>query len=209
MGSMDNLTICCADIGSVARGRFGWASHPREPDRTDADAQNIEKLAAFVARRLEAGDKVALGFECPLWIPVADHPVDLTRGRANEGNRPWSAAPGACVLTTGLAEVAWILRRIRPQAVDTAFLDWSHFQSSQGGLFLWEDFVSGKDKASSHTADAQAAVEAFRCALPDPRQKNAVKPNTATRSLIGGALLWAEWSTDVQLLHTPCLVIRP
>jgi len=108
-----------------------------------------------------------------------------------------------------LTEVAWILEQIRQEAEHTkAFLDWSRFQRSTGGLFIWEALVTDQAKASSHESDAMVAVDAFRLALPDPRQRNAVIPTPRTRSLIGAALLWAGWSTDIRLLHTPCLVIR-
>lgn len=206
---MDGMTICCADIGSVAAGNFGWAGLSGEPDREESHGSGIAELAEFVASSLAAEEKVSLGFECPLWIPVADEPCALTRKRTGEGGRPWSAAAGACSLATGLTEVAWILGRIRQQSEDIeAFLDWSRFQRSQSGLFIWEAFVTGSAKAGSHESDAMAAVNAFRLALPDPEQKNAVKPDAPTRSLIGGALLWAGWSTDMQLLRTPSVVIR-
>ena len=59
-----------------------------EPDGGESSGKDIRRLAAFVARSLAAEEKVALGFECPLWIPpVADEPCRLTRARQGEGNR--------------------------------------------------------------------------------------------------------------------------
>ena len=206
---MHDMTICCADIGSVARGKFGWAGHSGEPDPEESSGTDIGEFAQYIADRLAVEGKVSLGFECPLWIPIANEPSRLTQARPGEGNRPWSAAAGSASLTTGLAQAAWILDRVRRQSEDTeAFLDWSRFQRSQSGLFIWEAFVTGKSKAGSHEADAMAAVNAFRRALPDPERKNYVKPDAPTRSLIGDALLWAGWSTDIRLLRTPSLVIE-
>ena len=206
---MHEMTICCADIGSVARGNFGWAGLSGDPDHAESSGRDISDFTAFVAHRLVAGESVSLGFECPLWVPVANEPERLTRARRGEGSRAWSAAAGSGSLTTGLTEVAWILDQIRQGAEHTkAFLDWSRFQRSQGGLFIWEALVTGKAKAGSHESDAMVAVDAFRLALPDPRPRNALIPTPRTRSLIGGALLWAGWSTDIRLLHTPCLVIQ-
>ena len=212
------MMICCADIGSVARERFGWAAHtPVSPAATDGrDQTDIGEFARFVADRLDVGDKVSLGFECPLWIPIADDPFSLGRARPGEGNRPWSAAAGSASLTTGLAQVAWILARIRRPSRNTEpFLDWNSFQRSQSGLFLWEAFVTGKGKSdsgksNSHVADAMAAVNAFRCAMDDAEPESSVEQRSKSRprSLIGAALLWAGWSTDIQLLHEPCLVIK-
>lgn len=111
---MTSMTICCADIGSVKRKEFGWAA-VSGPDRKEDSGSCIVEFAEFVARELEAGAKVSLGFECPLWIPVAEEPCELTRARGGEGNRPWSAGAGSGSLATGLAEVSWILDRIRQE----------------------------------------------------------------------------------------------
>lgn len=205
----DALTICCADIGSVRKGRFGWASLSIEPDAQESCGRSIEAFSDLVAERLTAGKKVALGFECPLWVPIADEPAELTQARNGEGNRAFTASAGATSLATGLTEVAWILHRIRQasRGVD-AFLHWTPFERAQNGLFLWEALVTGKDKTASHEADAKVAVDAFLRALPDPMSRNALTPTSRTRSLIGAALLWAGWSSDVALLSTPCVVIR-
>ena len=203
------MMICCADIGSVANGKFGWAGHPAEPDGQAPSGRDMEKFAEFVARGLAVHKRVSLGFECPLWIPVADEPSRLTRARPGEGNRAWSAGAGSTSLSTGLAQVVWILDRIRRQSEETeVFLDWKCFQRSQSGLFIWEAFVTGGAKGGSDPEDAMAGVNAFRRTLPDPELKNAVRRESRVRSLIGAALLWSRWSTDTRLLHEPCLVIR-
>ena len=202
------MTICCADIGSIAKGNFGWASRSDEPDREESSGDDIKDFAALVASCLGAGEKVSMGFECPLWIPVAHEPCSLMRAGQGEGSRAWSAAAGSSSLATGLAEVAWTLDQIRRGSQDAkAFLDWSRFQRSQSGLFIWEAVVTGSSKTGSHESDAMAAVNPFQLALPDLEQERAVVPTSRTRSLIGAALLWAGWSKDVRLLHTPCLVI--
>ena len=203
------MIVCCADIGSVAKKRFGWAAHPGEPDRKGRRGNDIDEFAQFVAGELLSERKVALGFECPLWIPIADKPSELGRARPGEGNRPWSAAAGAASLATGLAQVAWILDRIRPRSKDIeAFLDWRKFEPSQTGLFLWEAFVTGRAATGSHEGDALAAVTAFRRAMGDGEPKSAVKAESPTRSLIGAALLRTGWSTDLDLLRARCLVIK-
>ena len=203
------MTICCADIGSVGRGHFGWAGLSTGPDAAPRSGADISALSDFVSEELTAGRKVTLGFECPLWVPIADQPSGLTRGREGEGNRAWSASGGANSLVTGLTEVAWILDRIR-RATDGVepFLTWGPFERAQGGLFLWEAMVTGKGKSTSHQSDARAAVDAFRRALPNPESRNALTPTPRTRSLIGAALLWAGWSDDLDLLTKPCVVIR-
>lgn len=203
------MIICCADIGSVKKDNFGWASLAMESDQEVRSGRDIREFSEHVGRTLAKGGKVALGFECPLWIPVADEPRSLTEARNGERDRAWSAGAGAGSLATGLTEVAWILERVRQEAGNAnAFLRWKRFQREEQGLFIWEALVTGTGKSNSHESDARVAVEAFRRALPDPTLKDALRPTRRTRSLIGAALLWAGWSTKIRLLSKPCLVIR-
>ena len=203
------MTVCCADIGSVKNGSFGWASLSTASDRDASSGKDIRTFSDLIADRLGQGKRVALGFECPLWVPVAKKPEDLTRARGGEGNRAYSASAGATSLVTGLTEVAWILQRIRQAVQDVqVFVDWGAFERARSGLFVWEAMVTGKGKTASHESDAAAAVDAFCRALPDPSSSDALEPTSRTRSLIGAALLWAGWSEDLGLLHRPCVVIR-
>jgi len=204
------LAIYCADIGSVPEGRFGWA-------RGDTDEAGIERhragteiieLVDAVAEDLAGARAVALGFECPLFVGVPTQPMRLGTARPGEGNRAWSAGAGAAALATGLVEVAWILCELRHRCPGTeAHLDWSRFQGAGSGLFLWEAFVSSAAKATTHVDDATIAVRTFQAALHDPNAANAVGAERPL-SLLGAALVWSGWGSDVDLLHTPCIVIK-
>lgn len=207
---MTNLTICCADIGSVRRGNFWWArlstDSPTEPCLIGSD---MGQLAQSVATDLNSRRKVALGFECPLFVPISDDPVELTSARSGEGNRAWCAGAGAGSLATGLTQTLWVLERVRLLTEREAplFFDWQTLQSAGTGLFVWEAFVTGQAKTGSHRADAEAAVLAFYAGLPNPETLNAIK-STKVRSLIGAALLQSGWTTDIDYLGKACLVIR-
>jgi hypothetical protein len=203
------LVIYCADIGSIPNRRFGWARSAANEGGIERHRSGTEiiELLDGVAEDLAAGRGVALGFECPLFVPVPEQPLRLGMARAGERNRPWSAGAGAGAMATGIVEVAWILAELRrrcPKA--TPYLDWTEFATGRG-LFVWEAFVTAGAKAATHVDDATVAVAAFRNCLPDPTAMNAV---TAERplSLIGTALLWSGWSTDAAVLHAPCLVIK-
>ena len=143
----EGVAICCADIGSIKNDNFGWAVV--HGDR-HGGGKAIGGLVEEVVGSLAAGVKVALGFECPLWVPVTDDPSGLTAGRAVDGNRAWSAGPGPSVLATGLTETAWILRETRRgleeqgASLPPAYLDWDEFTGATTGIFLWEAFVTGK-----------------------------------------------------------------
>lgn len=200
----NHLLTACADIGSVAGGNFGWwtsdGTSGREPST----------LAASISAELNRNRMVALGFECPLFVPLAEDESQLTRARPGEGGRAWSAGAGCGALATGLVQVAWVLRAIQSALTSPrmAHLDWEAFTNAQSGLFLWEAFVSGAGKSSTHVADAQAAGEAFIQALPNPVTANAVTCSTPVYSLVGAAMLRTGWSNTPEVLALPCIVIK-
>lgn len=200
-------SIYCADIGSVAKNNFGWAA--TRADGTEADGTSIEEFARRIGISLNEGEPVALGFECPLSVPVPAEPRLLTAARPGEGSRPWSAGAGAAALATGLTEVVWVLRAVRAQLTRevTSFLHWPDAGLAAGQLFLWEAFVTGEAKLRSHADDARVAVAAFQRALPDPRLHNVVTVADAY-SLAGAALLRTGWSRDATILSVAPIVIR-
>lgn len=206
---MSSLVIYCADIGSVAKGNFGWARLECNEAPICIVGQDIREFANRIADDLNAKHPVALGFECPLFIPLTDDPERLTSARDGEGNRAWSAGAGAASLATGLSETVWVLTRIQQQllAYTPIHIRWSPFQRSNVGLFLWEAFVTGDFKAGTHIGDAELAVNQFYKYLRNPETHNAIK-SSSVRSLIGAALLQSGLTDDLSLLNKPCLVIR-
>jgi alkylated DNA nucleotide flippase Atl1 len=204
--------IYAADIGSITSGNFGWARI--DPEQGSAyvernDGTEIAELVDAVAFDLDVESRsVALGFECPLFVPVPEDPFQLGAARVGEGNRPFSGGPGTAALVTGLVQTAWILRALRDRCPEaTAFLDWDEFSRAGRGLYLWEAFVTGKAKGAAHVDDALIAASTFRESLPDPPAANAVEADNPL-SLVGAALLWSGWSQGTALLHKPCLVIK-
>ena len=196
--------VICADIGSVAKGNFGWWSSLGETGNAPST------LAKHVAFALNSGEPVALGFECPLFVPLAEDERALTSARVGEGSRAWSAGAGCGALATGIVQVAWVLQAVRVQLMQPArsFVNWASFASAGSGLLLWEAFVSGSAKRGSHTSDAQAGAEAFLQALPNPESATAIVCESAVYSLVGAALLRTGWSADVSILQDSCLVMR-
>jgi len=208
--SMQQPVIYCADIGSVARARFAWARATVAGGALDITCgRDIQNLVEEIAQDLNGTAKVALGFECPLLVPISDHPRELTSARKGEGNRAWCAGSGAGSLATGLVQVVWILQRIRcrVRTPAPAFVNWREFAAAHGGLFLWEAFISGAAHGTDHVADAETAVRCFAAALPDVDGANAIRSANA-HSLIGAALLRTGWSDDLGLLARPCVVIK-
>ena len=206
---MSSLVIYCADIGSVAKGNFGWARLECVESPTCLVGQDIREFANRIADDLNAKHPVALGFECPLFIPVTNDPERLTSARVGEGNRPWSVGAGAASLATGLSETIWILTQIKRKISTNlpVHFKWDPFQQPNVGLFIWEAFVIGDSKTDTHFGDAELAVNQFYKYRSDPESHNAITCPDA-HSLIGAALLQSRLKDNLSLLNKPCLVIR-
>lgn len=245
------FTIACADIGTVRekedKTSFGWqivhplASYRENKWGNGSGGNEINKFVCAVADAIRDG-RLALGFECPLWVPVAEEPTDLYRARCMDWveldgkrlSRSWSSSAGVVSLSVGLSQVAWILQCVREKvgAPPPVFFDWKSFSKAERGVFLWEALVSGglsstPEGSRRHVADASRAVNKLVSCLgsdgtgdptPSKCKENCKKPNgkdepnckdkVRVRSLIGAALLWAGWSSDVSLLHRKCIVLR-
>ena len=149
-----NPVIYAADIGSIKSGNFGWARVDPEQDTATHvernDGSEIGEIVDAVQHDLTVRRRgVALGFECPLFVPVPEDPILLGAARPGESEHAWSAGAGAAALATGLVQAAWFLRELRSRCPDAAaYLDWDEFVGVGEGLFLWEAFVTGKAKAA-------------------------------------------------------------
>ena len=195
----DDCLVVCADIGSVPNRKFAWAASTGETEESTDD------LAARVAEALASGKRVALGFECPGWVPVPTISADLGRGRAGEGGHPWSGGPGAAVLATGLAQISWILRAVNQPPLGVSATTVRSAWGEDKPLLLWEAFVAGDRKpvesAGGHKADAAAGVEAFlrgATLAPTPGEHNSTSEATEGSPLNVLALLasWARLNID-------------
>jgi hypothetical protein len=201
---MPTPVIACADVGSVAKGNFGWWSSENQGGLKPSG------LVEHVADLLNRGRTVALGFECPLFVPLAENELHLTSARPGEGTRAWSAGAGCGALATGIVQATWVLGEVRRRLSHAlpAHLSWPQFVAAASGLFLWEAFVTGTAKRASHAEDAKAGATAFMRSLPDPPAANAVVCLGAVHSLIGAALLRTGWTSNIAVLEQPCLVLR-
>lgn len=203
---LKNLSIFCADVGSIKAKKFGWAA--KLSDGRNLDGNNIEDFAQHIADEITRESKVAIGFECPLFVPMRSNPENVNSARNGEGNRSWSAGAGTGALATGLVEVLWVMNEINRllRAAPKAEFDWSEFQNSES-VFLWEAFVTSTAKGAGHSEDAQIAVTQFSKSLPDPWSANAIQKENVL-SLVGAAALRAGWSVNIEALSKQCLVIK-
>jgi len=213
-GWLDELEVYCADIGSIAGGKFAWARRHAAGDDEEIHApSSIDALGRAVIFQLQRDRPVALGVEMPLFIPVPEDFRLLGKARETDYARPaWSQSTGASVMATGLVQLAWLLDQIRRTCpLPTVHLEWPEFCATRSGILLWEAFVSGPDKdpGKSHEADALIGVEAFCARLPgdptDPRVSDVERP----LSLAATAALWAGYSLPDQALRAATVLVRP
>jgi hypothetical protein len=205
--------VWAVDIGSIKRKNFAWCRISQKEKVLDIkDGDDISDLAQAIANDLSKGQCVALGFECPLFIPLPQDPLLLTSARNGEFAHPWSAGAGCAALATGLPECAWIFDKVH----DLVRIDvrvsviWGDFFAGEANLFLWEALVTGLAKGSSHREDAKVAAMTFINKYPaiveaDGVEKDNDKPYY---SLVGAALLRSHLTQDLAILHQKCIVIK-
>ena len=205
---MRDLVVWVGDVGSIRRGNFGWCRMPVGDGETE-EGTAIDQMATRIAEDLSVGSQVALGFECPLFVPISLEPRSLTSARVGE-KTAWSAISASGALVVGLAETVWILERLGEQsAVEIRpTLGWQTFVRGDANLLVWEAYVSGAAKVGSHSGDARVAAQSFLDACRgDIEVTNAV---TAAHpfSLVGAALLRAGLASDTRLLHQARVVVK-
>jgi hypothetical protein len=88
---MDNFIIWCADVGLIKKKNLGWCRAELGKKDSFSIGTSIEDFAIGIAKDLSSDYKVALGFECPLFLPITDDLRFLTSARKGEGARAWSA----------------------------------------------------------------------------------------------------------------------
>ena len=207
--------VACLDVGSPKRGNVGWAVVDNARSMTGRD---LADFVAELAGHVDRGRTVALGFECPLYVPKRVDAFAMTDRRLGEGSLNWCGGPGSSVLATGLVQVNWVLAALRTRANGlTATTRWREFSGREHPLFIWEAFITrhdgvtvelGPGEISPHEQDALCGALAFqqlsqfRDLLPSDLQ------DEPAISLIGLQLLESGLSTNVQLLSESCTVLK-
>jgi hypothetical protein len=151
---------------------------------------------------------LALGFEAPMFVPYGRKICDLDRAREGDGDRAFSASPGACVLTKGLVIVPYIveeLRRCTKTAKST--FNWRD-RLSEGDLLLFEAFVTHVGKSVSHEECARLALKQFPKGSEQRAAFESAVPEPCTMNLLGAILLRMGWAGDLRMLSEPCLIVR-
>jgi len=206
--------VYCCDVGGPSS--LGWARMSiADLGRPDVEGgRSMRGLVTAITADLEADVPVALGFECPLFMPIPSEATLLSCGREHEGNRSMFAPAGGYVALLGLHLAAWSLSQLRRPGVGIC-LDAGNW-SCQGtaSILIWEAFVSGPahTRDGDHRRDAATAVIEFarRYGMGPPFASDvSLRANCASLSLAACAALWAGLSADLALLRSSVFVVRP
>jgi hypothetical protein len=195
--------VLCIDVGGPEN--IGWANS----DGDDGTGANLGEALDRLSEYLRDGGGVALGFEAPIWTPTR---MEFARITARRGgvettyNRAWSAGAGTGALGAALALMPWCLARIT-KAVGpvAATVDIQRFREN-GGLFVWEAFVSGTMGivGANHQDDARLACQAFVTRWPDIISD--IPPEPAINHAVSSAMA-AGLSINPNELVLPALVV--
>ncbi len=201
-----NLVVGTVDVG--APKNIGWAIFDGASIISGSDLDEFISTFAIAAR----GRTSTVGFEAPLFIPRRSKLEKITTQRSGEFGKPWSAGAGATVTTIGLAVVDYTLTGLKaamPGREGT--LDWENWDLRSDEVLFWEAFVTGTAHAGpgEHWKDALNAATAFLSSIHELSKINAITEYNVT-SLIGLAMVRTGWAVpSVEILSSPCLVVRP
>jgi hypothetical protein len=210
-------TLALSYTGSCAMGAF------RDSDgRTWPCGRSLDVLARAIVRDVEAGHRVALGFEAPMWFPTrhAARPGLTTFAARFETERgsEWYLQSGAAATLKAIGLGIMLFSAIVAQRDKQRFSTRSN--DLDGAILLYEAFVAGDYKiappasvarSGTNEWDALTAAIAWRTLHSDsglaaPPPLRAVELHKGG-SLRGGAI--SVWSIIAAHLATPAVIEGP
>ena len=207
----DDTSVFCADIGTEARGKFGWCGVT--PSFRPMQGSRIDPFIDYIVEALSKHPKIAIGFEAPMFVPMRDDSSTLLNQRAGEAGSPFSAGAGPPVLVAALVQIPYILASLkaRLERRPTIYFDVAEFRNAKEGVFFWEAFVSGDvknpDSDFPDEFDANLAALTFCRNYDVLEEKNAIS-EPSVLNIVGAALIRTGWTDDTAVLGKPMLVLR-
>jgi hypothetical protein len=154
------MLVIAVETGSLLGGPIRWAGRRHDDDRPDASSgASSAELFDAVYHALHDGEQVALGFDCPLTLPVSPD-QGATAARADTDALVKLAEPAAT--RSGIAELGQVLGQLgtwRPwTTVSTSLSRWK----ANTSILVWEAVpADGTDEVA-----ASAAADSFFRQLP-------------------------------------------
>ena len=206
--SIPFVAVAAVDVGSPKK--IGLAIRHRGKPEFSGGVDTLDEFVGQIGEALSIGP-VALGFECPCFLPLREDAMSITKQRCGEKGKPWSAGAGAT--TAALAapvagHVLWKIRSAAPNARPT--FDFAKRLKEWGrmDLLLFEGFVSGGAKGDSDKEDAQITVAEFEKRAGVWPPESDISENRVI-NLLASALIAAGWDIDKSMVASPCFVVKP
>ena len=197
------MLVITTQTGSLPAGQMRWAARRHDDDRPDASSgTSAAGLFEAVFAALHDGEQVALGFDCPLTLPVSPG------GGATAGPDALLvlAAPSADL--PGIAELGRLLTELgtwRPwTTVSTSLWRWKANTSVLVWQAVWQPVPAD---GSRPVAPAAAADAFFRRIQPPAREQEADQPAGPVVNLAAAAARRAGLFVDEAELARPALSI--
>ncbi len=206
------IIIYACDVGSTLQNNFGWA-RINEGENIIC-SHDIDELIRYIIKDYN-NLPIAIGFECPLFIPIPNNANQLSKERNGDGNRSCYASAGLSVTTLGLHQLAYILNKIKQNNTNISFtLDWGKWllDKPKNEILIWEAFVSGDAHSKCHIEDAVTAAWEFKERYNNNNLNSDVslQNNTESLNLAAVAMLWSGFQLNNNDLHEEkLLVIKP
>ena len=148
-----SYNVLVIDIGSPKLGNIGWCLIETKTGK-EFTGSHLDDLFPLLPSILEETG-LLLGLEAPLFVPLRNNLMEITKGRLGEGRRPWSAGAGAQVLALNLPIMVYLFEGIKRQIPNVNIsVNESSFTANPKQVVIFEALVSGVDKGSSHIEDA-------------------------------------------------------
>jgi hypothetical protein len=130
------VLVIAVETGSLAGGRMRWAGRRHDDDRPDATSgASSAELFDAVFHALHDGEQVALGFDCPLTLPVSP---DRASSAGHAGEEALVMMAESAATRPGIAELGHVLVQLgtwRPwTTVSTSLSRWK----ANTSILVWE-----------------------------------------------------------------------
>jgi hypothetical protein len=198
------MLVIAVVTGPRPDGRTRWAGRRHDDDRPGvASGSSAADLFDTVFHALHDGEQVALGFDCPLTVPV---PPDQGAVPPDQGAVP----PDRAEDQPGLAELAWLLGELdtwRPwTTVSTSLARWR----ANTSILLWQAVPVEAEvnaEAEAGAVMAAAAADSFFRELPGATHRGAEEPAGAVINLAAVAVRRSGLFIDASELSQPAVSI--
>ncbi|MCX8500700.1 MAG: hypothetical protein ORO03_03260 [Alphaproteobacteria bacterium] len=209
------MHIAVVDIGSPKKGKIGWVIMD-DKENFCCQGKSLGKFIDKIKAVIKKNEKIAIGFEAPLFVPKRMNEMELNCQREGEAGKSFSAGAGAAVLVTALTVIPFILSGIKEyNGQPDVFFDFEKWQTAKAGIFFFEAFVTSKPKPkgsskSSDIDDAKIAAKTALCRFNQCKshESDVTVGKDESLNLLGAMLLRCGFSQDVSLLDKSCIVIK-